>query len=183
MMARAAQRKEITTGNRRIFIQHSTECLGTVRMDVVASVKSIKSRQSWGLLHDRLQHHSPTNRGWFGYPALYYVSCRHIYDMMGHQRKCPSVLALQLWASAALSRDGRLTNGWLTRGWLVAVVSMSEVLGILHHWNASHPYDNSIRTRIQSTWGDDPMVDVMKRAGGVFLTTDYSNWTWKDTHR
>lgn len=64
----------------------------------------------------------------------------------------------------------------LTRGWLVTVVSMSEVLRILHHWNTSHPYDDRIRTRVQSTGGNDPMVDVMKRTSRVFLTTDHSYW-------
>lgn len=67
----------------------------------------------------------------------------------------------------------------LTGGWLVAIVSVSEVLRILHHRNTSHPYDDRIRTRIQSAGGYNPVVDVMKRAGRVFLTTDHSYWTWK----
>lgn len=69
----------------------------------------------------------------------------------------------------------------LTGGWLVAVVSVSEVLRILHHWNTSHPYDNRIRTCVQSTRSNDPMVDVMKRAGRVFFTTDHSHRAWKET--
>lgn len=69
----------------------------------------------------------------------------------------------------------------LTGSWLVAVVPVSEVLRILHHRNTSHPYDNRIRTGIQSTWGNNPMVDMMKRAGRVFLTTDHSYWTWNET--
>lgn len=69
----------------------------------------------------------------------------------------------------------------LTGGWLVAVVSMSEILGILHYRNASHPYDNRIRARVQSTRGNNPMIDVMKRAGRIFLTTDHSYWAWKET--
>lgn len=95
----------------------------------------------------------------------------------------PAILETHPTLGQRRSRPSRRTNVWLTRGWLVAVVSMSEVLGILHHWDASHPYDNRIRTRVQSTRGDDPVVDMMKRAGGVFLTADDSNWTWKDTQR
>jgi len=68
----------------------------------------------------------------------------------------------------------------LTCGWLVAVVSVPEVLRILHHRNTSHPYDDRIRTRIQSAGGDNPVVDVMKRAGRVFFTTNYSYRTWKE---
>lgn len=71
-------------------------------------------------------------------------------------------------------------NKKLTSGWLVAVVSMSKVLRILYHRNTSHPYDNRIRTSIQSTGGNNPMVDMMKRAGRVFLATDHSYWAWKD---
>lgn len=74
-------------------------------------------------------------------------------------------------------------NKELTGCWLVAVVSMSEVLRILHHWNTSHPYDNCIRTCIQSTGGNDTMVDMMKRTGRVFLTTDHSYWTWRKDRR
>ena len=69
----------------------------------------------------------------------------------------------------------------LTGGWLVAVMSMSEVLRILYDGNTSHPYDNRIRTRVQSTGGNNPMVDMMERAGRVFLTTDHSDWTWNET--
>lgn len=71
----------------------------------------------------------------------------------------------------------------LTGGWLVAVVSMSEVLRILHHGNTSHPYDNRIRARIQGAGGNNPMVDMMKRAGRVFLTTDHSYRTWNETEQ
>jgi len=71
-------------------------------------------------------------------------------------------------------------NSGLTGGWLVAVVSVSEVLRILHHRYTSHPYDNRIRTSIQSAWSNNPMVDVMKRAGGVFLTADHSYGTWNN---
>lgn len=151
------------------FIQLSTAHLGTVRLNAVGSGKSIKSRRGWGFGPDwQLQHR------WLGYQqtcgglgVLTYTSYLGDTPTLGHWRSHPS----------------RLNNGWLTRGRLVAIVSMSEVLGILHHWDASHPYDNRIWTRIQSTWGDNPVVDVMKRAGGVFLTTDDSNRTWKDTQR
>lgn len=93
----------------------------------------------------------------------------------------PSRADLFLWFGTPTDR--RLMDWWLTGCWLVAVVAVSEVLGILHHWDARHPYDNRIRTRIQSTRGDDPVVDMMERAGRVFLATDHSNWTWNDTQR
>lgn len=65
----------------------------------------------------------------------------------------------------------------LTSGRLVAVVAVSEVLGILHHGDASHADDNRIRTRVQGARGNNPVVDVMKGAGRVFFTTDDSYWT------
>lgn len=69
----------------------------------------------------------------------------------------------------------------LTSGRLVAVVSVSEVLGILHHGDAGHADDNRIRPRVQGARGNNPVVDVMKGAGRVFFTTDDSYWTWDET--
>lgn len=69
----------------------------------------------------------------------------------------------------------------LTSGRLVAVVSVSEVLGILHHGDAGHADDNRIRTRVQGARGNNPVVDVVKGAGRVFFTTDDSYWTWEET--
>lgn len=99
MMAPAAQRKERTTANGRISIHHGTERLGTAQMDVMGSVKSIRSGRvgdrsapaSLARLPDRqpmcITYHVPR--------ITYHVSRRHIYDMTGHQRYRPSVLALR----------------------------------------------------------------------------------------
>lgn len=59
-------------------------------------------------------------------------------------------------------------------------MSVSEILRILHHGDASHSYDHGIGTRVQSTGGNNPMVDMMKRAGRVFLATDHSYRTWNE---
>lgn len=164
MMAPAAQRKERTAANGRISIHLGTERLGTAQMDVMGSVKSIRS----GRVGDRSAPASLARLPDRQPMCITYHVSRTTYHV----------------DTSMTRRDTSATVRWrLTRGRLVAVVPMSEVLGILHHWDASHPYDNSIRTRIQSTWGHDPVVDVMKRAGGVFLTTDHSNRTWKDTQK
>lgn len=86
-------------------------------------------------------------------------------------------------SNGRMSCRQRETLKILTSGRLVAVVPMSEVLRILHHRNTSHPYNNRIRTGIQSAGGNDSVVDMMKRAGRVFLTADHSHWTWKKSRK
>lgn len=73
------------------------------------------------------------------------------------------------------------TGQGLTSCRLVAVVSVSEVLRVLHHGDAGHPDDNSIWTRVQGAGGDNAVVDVMQGAGGVFLTADHGHRTCNQT--
>lgn len=58
---------------------------------------------------------------------------------------------------------------------------MSEVLRVLHDGDAGHPDDDRIRTRVQGARGDNPVVDVMKGAGRVFLTADHGYGTCDET--
>ena len=67
----------------------------------------------------------------------------------------------------------------LTAGQLVAVVSVSEVLGVFHNGDAGHPDDHGVRPGLQGARRDDAVVDVMKGTGRVFLAADHSHRTWR----
>lgn len=64
----------------------------------------------------------------------------------------------------------------LTSGRLFAVVSMSEVLRVFYDRDSGHSNDHSIGTPIQSAQTQNAMVDMMKRAGRVLLSTDHHHW-------
>lgn len=66
----------------------------------------------------------------------------------------------------------------LTGGGFAAVVSMSEVLWVFYDGDPAHPDGYRVQSNIQSTGTNDPMVNVMKRAGRVLLTTHHCSWTW-----
>lgn len=69
----------------------------------------------------------------------------------------------------------------LTGGRFVAVVAMSEVLWVLYNRNSSHSNHHCSWSSIQCTGANDPMVNMMKGTGRVFLTTYHCHRTYKDT--
>lgn len=62
--------------------------------------------------------------------------------------------------------------------WLVAIVSLSEILWVFNDRDTGHADDNSILPSIKRRGSCNAVVNVVKRAGRVFLTTDHSNGTW-----
>lgn len=55
--------------------------------------------------------------------------------------------------------------GALTRVWLVAVVTLSEVLGVLDDGDARHADHHRVRAGVQRRGRRDAVVDVVERAG------------------
>lgn len=53
----------------------------------------------------------------------------------------------------------------LTCIWLVAIVSLTEVLGVLNDWDAGHTNDHCVRPSVQRRRCGDAMVDVVQWAG------------------
>lgn len=71
----------------------------------------------------------------------------------------------------------------LTCVWLVAIVSLTEILGVLNDWNSSHANDHCIRPSIQRWRCSDAMVDMVQWAGWVLLPTDNSHRTCTNHRR
>ena len=74
-------------------------------------------------------------------------------------------------------QEGQYSPTVLTCVWLVAVVSLTEVLGILNDRDAGHADDHRIWPGVQRRGRGDAMVDVMQGTSRVLLTADDSHGT------
>lgn len=77
----------------------------------------------------------------------------------------PQLGGLLPWPLPCPPQKGQHSTPVLTRVWLVAVVSLTEVLGVLNDWDPGHADDHRVWPSVQRRGCGDAMVDVVQRAG------------------
>lgn len=140
---------------------------------------SLDDSLAWGPL-EKYQKYTTDEMKWVQRASWRHTKYLSLWvKMVDAVKKCVSG-ALSIISKAKMRSEWISLKGFwnrLTSGRLVAVVSVPEVLRVLHHGDTSHAYDDGVRARLQSTGGDNSVVDVMKRASRVFLPANHCHWT------
>lgn len=97
--------------------------------------------------------------------------------MVGGPRRFQNPSYVAYCRTTRPSPEGPHSAAVLTCVWLVAVVSLTEVLGVLNDRDARHADHHRVRPGVQGRGRGDAVVDVVQRAGRVLLAADDGHGT------